>query len=181
MVGVNVYNEGQRKIGDINDVILERWARCNVILGVGGFLGHRRALCRCRLRQAEMVERAAASTNCKHRDVQPSNRTATNIDSNAAHSGRTVPRARREQRQRRKSEGRWLLVFRPRHLQRDQGPVEGNAAVQRYLKKKPAASEMFVSSRRLADMPRTAFTPAAAVNNDMKSVRKGIGHDYQKS
>jgi sporulation protein YlmC with PRC-barrel domain len=38
--GVDVYNEANEKIGDINDVILDRSGKvANVILGVGGVLG----------------------------------------------------------------------------------------------------------------------------------------------
>jgi len=37
LAGVDVYNEANEKIGDINDVILDRVAK--VILGVGGVLG----------------------------------------------------------------------------------------------------------------------------------------------
>ena len=40
LVGVLVYNEANEKIGDINDVILDRSGKvANVILGVGGVLG----------------------------------------------------------------------------------------------------------------------------------------------
>jgi sporulation protein YlmC with PRC-barrel domain len=40
LVGVNVYNDANEKIGDINDVILDRSGKVeNVVLGVGGFLG----------------------------------------------------------------------------------------------------------------------------------------------
>ena len=40
LAGVNVYNEANEKIGDINDVILDRSGKvANVILGVGGVLG----------------------------------------------------------------------------------------------------------------------------------------------
>jgi sporulation protein YlmC with PRC-barrel domain len=40
VVGVNVYNEANEKIGDINDVILDRTGKvASVILAVGGFLG----------------------------------------------------------------------------------------------------------------------------------------------
>ena len=40
LVHVDVYNEANEKIGDINDVILDRSGRvANVILGVGGVLG----------------------------------------------------------------------------------------------------------------------------------------------
>ena len=40
LVGVNVYNDANEKIGDINEVILDKSGKAsNVILGVGGFLG----------------------------------------------------------------------------------------------------------------------------------------------
>ena len=40
LAGVDVYNEANEKIGDINDVILDKSGKvANVILGVGGFLG----------------------------------------------------------------------------------------------------------------------------------------------
>jgi sporulation protein YlmC with PRC-barrel domain len=40
LVGVDVYNEADEKIGDVNEVILDRSGKVgNVILGVGGFVG----------------------------------------------------------------------------------------------------------------------------------------------
>ncbi|MET4291888.1 sporulation protein YlmC with PRC-barrel domain [Bradyrhizobium sp. LB1.3] len=40
LVGVNVYNDSNEKIGDINDLILDSSGRvANVVIGVGGFLG----------------------------------------------------------------------------------------------------------------------------------------------
>jgi ribosomal 30S subunit maturation factor RimM len=40
LVGVNVYNEANEKIGDISEIILDNSGKvANVILGVGGFLG----------------------------------------------------------------------------------------------------------------------------------------------
>jgi sporulation protein YlmC with PRC-barrel domain len=40
LVGVDVYNEGNEKIGDISEVILDKSGKvANVIIGVGGFLG----------------------------------------------------------------------------------------------------------------------------------------------
>ena len=40
LAGVDVYNEANEKIGDINEVILDRSGKvANVILAVGGFLG----------------------------------------------------------------------------------------------------------------------------------------------
>jgi sporulation protein YlmC with PRC-barrel domain len=40
LVGVDVYNEANEKIGDIDEIILDKSGKAaNVILGVGGFLG----------------------------------------------------------------------------------------------------------------------------------------------
>ena len=40
LVGLNVYNDNNEKIGDINDIILDKSGKVeNVVLGVGGFLG----------------------------------------------------------------------------------------------------------------------------------------------
>jgi hypothetical protein len=40
LVGVDVYNEANEKIGDISEIILDKSGKAaNVILGVGGFLG----------------------------------------------------------------------------------------------------------------------------------------------
>jgi sporulation protein YlmC with PRC-barrel domain len=40
LAGINVYNQANEKIGDINEVILDRSGKvANVILAVGGFLG----------------------------------------------------------------------------------------------------------------------------------------------
>ena len=40
LVGVDVYNEGNEKIGDISEIILDKSGKvANVIIGVGGFLG----------------------------------------------------------------------------------------------------------------------------------------------
>src|SRR6202789_1637131 len=40
LIGANVYNDANEKIGDINDVILDKSGKVeNVVLGVGGFLG----------------------------------------------------------------------------------------------------------------------------------------------
>src|SRR6476660_2301456 len=40
LIGVNVYNENNDKIGDINELIVDKSGKVDeVILGVGGFLG----------------------------------------------------------------------------------------------------------------------------------------------
>ena len=40
LIGVNVYNEQNEKLGDINEVLIDKSGKANgVIIGVGGFLG----------------------------------------------------------------------------------------------------------------------------------------------
>jgi len=40
LIGVNVYNEANEKIGDIEELIVDKSGKVeNVVLGVGGFLG----------------------------------------------------------------------------------------------------------------------------------------------
>jgi sporulation protein YlmC with PRC-barrel domain len=40
VIGVNVYNENNEKIGDIEEIIIDKSGKVdNVVLGVGGFLG----------------------------------------------------------------------------------------------------------------------------------------------
>ena len=80
LVGVNVYNEANEKIGDINDVILDKSGKVsNVILGVGGFLGmgeHNVAIAFDKLKWVNEPVRTSAAT-------APANAPATNVDSNA--------------------------------------------------------------------------------------------------
>jgi sporulation protein YlmC with PRC-barrel domain len=81
LVGVNVYNEANEKIGDINDVILDKSGRTSkVILGVGGFLGvgeHYVAVPFEKLKWATEPVRSASTSN------PPASAPATNVDSNA--------------------------------------------------------------------------------------------------
>src|SRR5271168_1451909 len=67
LVGVNVYNEDNEKIGDINDVILDKSGKVeNVILGVGGFLGmgeHYVAVAYDKLKWSNEPPRSTAARN----------------------------------------------------------------------------------------------------------------------
>jgi sporulation protein YlmC with PRC-barrel domain len=95
LAGVNVYNEANEKIGDINDVILDKSGKAEkVILGVGGFLGmgeHYVAIPFDKLKWVnEPVRSTSASTapaNAPARSTTaattPANAPATNVDSNA--------------------------------------------------------------------------------------------------
>jgi sporulation protein YlmC with PRC-barrel domain len=77
LVGVNVYNEGNEKIGDINEVILDKSGKvANVILGVGGFLGMGEHYVAVAFDKLKWVDEPARTT------VSTSNPPATNVDGN---------------------------------------------------------------------------------------------------
>ena len=83
LVGVNVYNDANEKIGDINDVILDKAGKVeNVILGVGGFLGmgeHYVAVAYDKLKWSNEPPRSTTASST----TSTTNRPATNVDSNA--------------------------------------------------------------------------------------------------
>jgi sporulation protein YlmC with PRC-barrel domain len=83
LVGVNVYNEANDKIGDINEVILDKSGKvANVILGVGGFLGMGEHYVAVDFDKLKWVNEPARSTAAAT-STTPSNKPATNVDSNA--------------------------------------------------------------------------------------------------
>ena len=78
LVGVNVYNEANEKIGDINEVILDKSGKvANVILGVGGFLGTGEHYVSVAYDALKWVNEPVGST------VSTSNAPATHVDGNA--------------------------------------------------------------------------------------------------
>jgi len=83
LVGVNVYNDANEKIGDINDVILDKAGKVeNVVLGVGGFLGmgeHYVAVAYDKLKWSNEPPRSTTASNT----TSTTNRPATNAGSNA--------------------------------------------------------------------------------------------------
>jgi sporulation protein YlmC with PRC-barrel domain len=83
LVGVNVYNDANEKIGDINDVILDKSGKVeNVVLGVGGFLGmgeHYVAVAYDKLKWSNEPPRSTSASTT----TSTTNRPATNVDSNA--------------------------------------------------------------------------------------------------
>jgi sporulation protein YlmC with PRC-barrel domain len=83
LVGVNVYNEANEKIGDINEVILDKSGKvANVILGVGGFLGMGEHYVAVAFDKLKWVNEPAPSTTAST-STAPANKPATNVDSNA--------------------------------------------------------------------------------------------------
>src|SRR5882757_6048663 len=82
LVGVNVYNDANEKIGDINEIILDKSGKAaNVIIGVGGFLGigeHYVAVAYDKLKWVNEPMRSASTTSDR-----PATAPATTVDSNA--------------------------------------------------------------------------------------------------
>jgi sporulation protein YlmC with PRC-barrel domain len=81
LAGVNVYNEANEKIGDINDVILDKSGKAEkVILGVGGFLGMGEHYVAVPFEKLKWVNEPARSASTS---TAPAKAPATNVDSNA--------------------------------------------------------------------------------------------------
>jgi hypothetical protein len=75
--GVGVYNEANEKIGDINEVILDRSGKvANVILGVGGFLGLGEHYVAVAFDKLKWVDQPATSTTASTTSA-PANTPAT--------------------------------------------------------------------------------------------------------
>lgn len=80
LMGVNVYNEANEKIGDINEVILDKSGKvANVILGVGGFLGVGEHYVAVAFDKLKWVNEPAGSTTVST-STAPANKAATNVD-----------------------------------------------------------------------------------------------------
>jgi sporulation protein YlmC with PRC-barrel domain len=110
LVGVNVYNDNNDKIGDINDVILDKSGKVdNVILGVGGFLGmgeHYVAVAYDKLKWSNEPPRSTTASSTTSTNTSP----ATNADSNARTTADGTPRttgAATTTANDRKAEGHW--------------------------------------------------------------------------
>jgi|SRR5450755_3412280 sporulation protein YlmC with PRC-barrel domain len=83
LVGVNVYNEANEKIGDINEVILDKSGKvANVILGVGGFLGMGEHYVAVAFDKLKWVNEPARPTTAST-STAPASTPATNVDNNA--------------------------------------------------------------------------------------------------
>jgi sporulation protein YlmC with PRC-barrel domain len=67
LIGVNVYNDNNEKIGDINELIVDKSGKVdNVVLGVGGFLGmgeHYVAVPMEKLKWVDQPVRTSSTTN----------------------------------------------------------------------------------------------------------------------
>lgn len=81
VIGVNVYNDANEKIGEIEEIIINKSGKIdNVILSVGGFLGigeHHVAVPLDKLKWVNEPVRATTATNTRPTPTAP----ATNVDS----------------------------------------------------------------------------------------------------
>jgi sporulation protein YlmC with PRC-barrel domain len=78
LAGVDVYNEANEKIGDINDVIIDKSGKvAHVILGVGGFLGMGEHYVAVGYDKLKWVTEPARSTSASN-TTAPANRTDNN-------------------------------------------------------------------------------------------------------
>ncbi len=83
LVGVDVYNEANEKLGDINEVVLDKSGKVvHVILGVGGFLGMGEHYVAVGFDKLKWVNAPVGSTTIST-TTTPKNAPATNVDSNA--------------------------------------------------------------------------------------------------
>ena len=113
LVGVNVYNEANEKIGDINDVILDKAGKVeNVVLGVGGFLGmgeHYVAVAYDKLKWSNEPPRSTTASTTT--STSTANRPVTNADSSARTgmdgAARTTGAATTTTAEDRKANGYW--------------------------------------------------------------------------
>ena len=63
LVGVNIYNEQNEKIGDINDVLIDRSGKVDgVVISVGGFLGMSEHNVMMRMDQIKFANEAGTTT-----------------------------------------------------------------------------------------------------------------------
>ncbi len=87
LIGINIYNEANEKIGDIEELIVDKSAKVDtVVLGVGGFLGmgeHYVAVPMEKLKWVNEPVRTSSTTTSDRSTVGSSN-TGTTGDANRA-------------------------------------------------------------------------------------------------
>jgi sporulation protein YlmC with PRC-barrel domain len=90
LAGVSVYNESNEKIGDVNDVILDKSGKAtNVILGVGGFLGMGEHYVAVTFDQLKWVDEGVRSTTAST-STAPASGTATNVNGTRTTTGSAI-------------------------------------------------------------------------------------------
>ena len=162
LMGLDVYNEANEKLGDVNELILGKDGKINaVVIGVGGFLGmgeHDIAVSMDKLKFVETPARtsstAPAGTVRETTTTGTATAPATHDDDN--HHDRTQRGCER-------------LDARSRRDERHQGTAEGDAAVQ-------------VFRLQLSDQPSAKRYqgphPGGALFAAMRRVRRALSGDF---
>jgi len=87
LIGLNVYNEQNEKLGDINEILVDKGGKIDgVVIGVGGFLGmgeHDIKVSMDKLRFSNDAPRGASASSSTARPTNTSS-TASNADSRSA-------------------------------------------------------------------------------------------------
>lgn len=90
LAGVSVYNDSNEKIGEVNDVILDKSGKATtVILGVGGFLGMGEHYVAVTFDQLKWVDEGVRSTTAST-STAPASGTATNVDGTRTTTGSAI-------------------------------------------------------------------------------------------
>ena len=78
LVGLDVYNEANEKIGDINEILVDSSGKvAGVVIGVGGFLGMGEHDVAVSMDKLKFVERGAATTTDRTRAAAPAGTNTT--------------------------------------------------------------------------------------------------------
>jgi sporulation protein YlmC with PRC-barrel domain len=81
LMGLDVYNEGNEKLGDVNEIILDKSGKvAAVVIGVGGFLGmgeHDIAVSMDKLKFVEEPVRTSSTAPATAKDTAPATKTTT--------------------------------------------------------------------------------------------------------
>jgi len=100
LIGVNVYNDNNEKIGDIQELIVDKSGKVdNVVLGVGGFLGmgeHYVAVPMEKLKWVNEPVRTSSTTTAKDKSTTSAN-----------NAGTTTGEANRANRAERAADEKW--------------------------------------------------------------------------
>jgi sporulation protein YlmC with PRC-barrel domain len=86
--GLNVYNDQNEKLGDINEILLDKSGKvAGVVIGVGGFLGMGEHSIMVEMSKLKFVDEPVrtSSTTSSTTGASPTNRPATTTTTNADH------------------------------------------------------------------------------------------------
>ncbi len=85
VVGLNVYNDSNEKIGSINDLLMEKSGKINAaVIGVGGFLGMGEHLVAVSFDKLKFSDQPVSSTGASNSNAKPATTTGAATTSSAS-------------------------------------------------------------------------------------------------